>query len=180
MSLNLLIITSKSHIEAILIITMGVTFTHNLLKPNNIMSSCLEFINRLRVNVIHSMIDKLEKNIRFKTRCKFYPFREIYNSRTRDKKVIINDKMTESYIPGNIHHKMKKKVRFELNGEAAEEKEEEIEGGEEEIGPPPQFVHDTTRHKREKKTHVYYNNNTNNGRSKNSKNRKKRGLRKLI
>ena len=60
--------------------------------------------------------------------------------------------MTESYIPGNIHHKMKKKVRFELNGEAAEEKEEEIEGEEEEIGPPPpQFVHDTTRHKRERK-----------------------------
>ena len=128
------------------------------------------------------MIDKLEKNIRFKTRCKFYPFREIYNSRTRDKKVIINDKMTESYIPGNIHHKMKKKVQFELNGEAAEEKEEEIEGEEEEIGPPPpQFVHDTTHHKREKKNHVYYNNNMNNGRSKNSKNRRrKRGLRKLI
>jgi siroheme synthase (precorrin-2 oxidase/ferrochelatase) len=37
------------------------------------MSSCLEFINRLRASVIRSMMDGLERNMRFKTRCKFYP-----------------------------------------------------------------------------------------------------------
>ena len=32
------------------------------------------------------------------------------NTQDAANKVIINDKMTESYIPGTIHHKMKKKV----------------------------------------------------------------------
>ena len=114
MSLNLLIITSKSHIEAILIITMCVFSTLNLRKPTTkptIMSSCLEFIYRLRVKVIQSMMDNMEKfsdrkllliekNIRFKTRCKLYP---------------VNN--------------------------TADKEEEEVEGVEEDTGPPPpQFV----------------------------------------
>ena len=110
MSLNLLIIISKSHIEAILIITMCVFSTLNLRKPTTkptIMSSCLEFIYRIRAKVIQSMMDNtekfsdrklllIEKNIRFKTRCKLYP---------------VNN--------------------------TADKEEEEVEGVEEDTGPPP-------------------------------------------
>ena len=71
------------------------------------MSSCLEFIYRLRAKVIQSMMDNMEKfsdrkllliekNIRFKTRCKLYP---------------VNN--------------------------TADKEEEEVEGVEEDIGPPP-------------------------------------------
>ena len=71
------------------------------------MSSCLEFIYRIRAKVIQSMIDNtekssdrklllIEKNIRSKTRCKLYP---------------VNN--------------------------TADKEEEEVEGVEEDIEPPP-------------------------------------------